>query len=207
VTSSETRSRTFTENARRAQLIAAAIATVNEIGYHRASLAEIALRAGVAKSAIAYYFSSKEILLLTVVEEVFTRLDETVARAVTVDDSPAAQLRAYAEGYLSHVLAHRAEVVAGIEIVVSHRTADGTPLYLTGTEDDSRLLREILAAGMDGGAFRKMPINVAVSLVEALLDACTTELQRDLSADIEPFTTETVELLMTGFSAEGQGSR
>ncbi|MGO1851514.1 TetR/AcrR family transcriptional regulator [Microbacterium sp.] len=191
--------RTFTETARRAQLIAAAITTVNEIGYHRASLSEIARRAGVAKSAIVYYFSSKEALLLSVVEEVFTRLGDAVAQAVDADADPSAQLLAYARGYLGYVDAHRAEVTAGIEIVVSHRTEDGTPLYLTVSEEDSQLLRGILTAGMDAGAFRRMPLTVAVSLVEALLDVCTTELQRDLDADIEPFAEETVTTLLSAF--------
>ena len=195
--------RTFTETARRAQIIAAAIATVNEIGYHRASLSEIARRAGVAKSAIGYYFSSKEALLLSVVEEVFTRLEAAVASAVAAEDEPAAQLNAYAQGYLAHVDAHRAEVTAGIEIVVSHRTEDGTPLYLTGTEEDSQLLRSILDEGMDAGVFRRMPLSVAVSLVEALLDVCVTELQRNLDADLEPIVVETVAVLVKGFRTDG----
>lgn len=194
-------SRTFTETARRAQLIAAAITTVNEIGYHRASLSEIAQRAGVAKSAIVYYFSSRESLLLSVVEEVFTRLEAAIAEAVDGDAAPSAQLLAYAQGYLTHVDGHRAEVTAGIEIVVSHRTEDGTPLYLTGTEEDSRLLGGILTAGMETGAFRRMPLKVAVALVEAVLDVATTELQRDLEADIEPFAAETIEMLIRGFAA------
>lgn len=193
-------SRTFTETARRAQLIAAAITTVNAIGYHRASLSEIAQRAGVAKSAIVYYFSSKEALLLSVLEDVFTHLEDTVAQGVDSGAEPSAQLRAYAQGYLSYVDGHRAEVTAGIEIVVSHRTEDGTPLYLTGTEEDSRLLRGILSAGMDAGEFRRMPLKVAVSLVEALLDVPVTELQRDLDADIEPFAAQTVEALMKAFT-------
>lgn len=198
--SSKSPSRTFTETARRAQLIAAAITTVNEIGYHRASLSEIAQRAGVAKSAIVYYFSSKEALLLSVLQDVFTRLEDAVAQLVDADAEPGAQLLAYAHGYLSYVDGHRAEVTAGIEIVVSHRTEDGTPLYLTGTEEDSRVLRDILAAGMDARVFRRMPLKVAVALVEALLDVPTTELQRDLDANIEPFAVEIVEALTKAFS-------
>lgn len=202
MTSSERPARTFTETARRAQIIAAAITTVNEIGYHRASLAEIALRAGVAKSAIVYYFSSKESLLLSVVDEVFTELGEAVAPEALAPPEPAAQLRAYARAYLAHVDAHRAEVTAGIEIVVSHRTEDGTPLYLTGTEEDSALVRGILARGMEAGVFRSMPLGVATSLVEALLDVWTTELQRDLDAELGTLSDELVRFLMQGIAAD-----
>ncbi|GEK80324.1 TetR/AcrR family transcriptional regulator [Agrococcus baldri] len=192
--------RTFTETARRAQIIAAAIDTVNEIGYHRASLAEIAVRAEVAKSAIVYYFSSKEALLLSIVDEVFTGLHEAIAPAVLAQTDPAAQLRTYAREYLAHVDAHRAEVTAGIEIVVSHRTEDGTPLYLTGTEEDSRLLRDILTAGMDAGVFRRMPLHFAVGIVEALLDVWTTDLQRDLNAELDVLGEQTIVFLLQGLA-------
>ena len=89
----------FIEAARRAQLVEAAVATVNELGYHRASLAEIAGRAGIVKSAVAYYFASKEGLLLSVVQTVFGTLGESVLAAVDGIEDPIARLRAYADAY------------------------------------------------------------------------------------------------------------
>ena len=195
-------SRTFTENARRAQIITAAITTVNEIGYHRASLSEIAARAGVAKSAIVYYFGARERLLLSVVDQVFTHLDQEVAQVTLAEAEPVAQLTAYLRAYLDHVGSHRAEVTAGIEIVVAHRTEDGTPLYLTGTEEDSRLVRDILTSGMDAGVFRQMPLPVAVSIVEAVLDVGVTEVQRDRAVDLNPFIDETVAFILQGLLVE-----
>ena len=191
-------SRTFTANARRAQMIAAAITTVNEIGYHRASLSEIALRAGVAKSAIVYYFGAREWLLLSVVDEVFRHLGQEVAQIALAETEPAARLAAYLRAYLDYVGSHRDEVTAGVEIVVAHRTEDGTPLYLTGTEEDSRVLRDILRAGMDAGVFRRMPLPVAISIVEAVLDVGVTEVQRDRTADLTPFADETVAFILRG---------
>lgn len=191
-------SRTFTANARRAQMIAAAITTVNEIGYHRASLSEIALRAGVAKSAIVYYFGAREWLLLSVVDEVFRHLGQEVAQIALAETEPAARLAAYLRAYLDYVGSHRDEVTAGVEIVVAHRTEDGTPLYLTGTEEDSRVLRDILKAGMDAGVFRRMPLPVAISIVEAVLDVGVTEVQRDRTADLTPFADETVAFILRG---------
>ena len=51
---------TFTEAARRTQIIACAIETLATLGYAQASLAHIAQRAGISKGVIVYYFSSKE---------------------------------------------------------------------------------------------------------------------------------------------------
>lgn len=191
---------TFTENARRAQILQAAIETVNAVGYPQASLAEIARRAGVAKSAIVYYFATKDALLMHVIEHVFEAMDRALAEAVAGHTDPPAQLRAYAVAYLEHLDSHRAEVAAGIEIVVSHRNADGVPLYLTGTEDDSALLRGILREGMELGVFRHIPLEVAVAVVEALLDVPTTALQRDLDADLSDVLAEVVTMISRSVS-------
>ncbi|WP_158574080.1 TetR/AcrR family transcriptional regulator [Streptomyces triticagri] len=192
---------TFTETARRAQIVQAAITTVNELGYPRASLAEIARRAGVAKSAIVYYFASKDMLLLHVVEHVFTALDDVRDKAVAAHTDPAAQLRAYVGSHLAHVDGHRPEITAGIEIVVSHRGPDGIPLYLTATDEDTALLRRILGDGMAQGVFRQLPLRLAVDVVEALLDTVTTQLQRDPTADLGTLREEIPTIVFRALAA------
>lgn len=183
---------TFTEQARRAQIVRAAIETVNEVGYPRSSLAEIARHAGIAKSAIMYYFSSKDALLLHVVNEVFTELAQQLQTAVANHSDPAEQLRAYVEAHLEHADHHRAELAAGVEIVLSHRDAESRPLYLSESAEDSLLLGQILHAGMESGAFVPMSTPIAIKVVEALLDLVTTELQRDLDADLTELAPEVV---------------
>lgn len=193
---------TFTEVARRAQIVQAAITTVGELGYHRASLSEIARRAAVAKSAIVYYFASKDALMLHVVDHVFARIDESVENAVAAHAEPGARLRAYLEAYLAHVDAHRAEVVAGVDIAVSHRGPDGVPLYLTGTDEDSALLRGILVDAMEQGSVRRMPVAVAVDIVEAALDVTVTALQRDPAADLGILSAEIVTAVVRGLAPD-----
>lgn len=194
------RKQTFTEAARRAQILQATIATVNEIGYHRASLAEIADHAGVAKSAIVYYFGSKENLLMQVLDHTFTALGDVVEAAVAAESTPDGRLRAYAQSYLSHVDAHRAEVAAAVTILLSHRASDGTPLYLKVDDDDTALLRSILSAGMDAGDFRRMSLADAVQIAESLLDLAITAVQRDLTADLATLTPEIVRFLFSGLT-------
>lgn len=194
--------RSFIETARRRQLIDAAISTVNEIGYHRASLAEISKRAHIAKSAVVYYFSSKEALLLELVGTVFAALGESLMTAVGEIEEPAGRLRAYTDAYLSHVDAHRSAVAAAADIVVSHRTADGTPLYLIEDDEDTALLRGILRAGMEDGTFRSMPIEVAAGLAESVLDRSITLLQRDLRADLSSLRAHAGPFLFRALGAQ-----
>lgn len=188
-------SQSFIEQARRSQLLRAAIDTVNELGYPRASLSAIAQRAAVAKSAIGYYFSSKDALMMSVMEHVFGELYVLQHQAVDAHPDSASRLRAYAETYLAYVDTHRAEITAGIEIMVTHRNAEGVQLYLTVAEEDSAMLRDILESGMQDGTFRRIPSRTAVSIVESLLDVPTTELQRDLDADLSEVMPEIVRIV------------
>jgi TetR/AcrR family transcriptional regulator, fatty acid metabolism regulator protein len=50
---------TFTSAARRAQFVAAAIDTIAEVGYARASLGRIAERVGVSKGWVSYHFAAR----------------------------------------------------------------------------------------------------------------------------------------------------
>lgn len=193
---------TITETARRAQILRGAITTVNEIGYHGASLAEIARRAGVAKSALVYYFGSKDALMLHVVEDVFGELGARVEAAACTPQEPVDRLRAYAETYLAHVLEHRWEVAAALDIVLSHRGVDGVPLYQMVDEEDTALLRSILHEGLESGVFRASSLDAAVSIVEGLLDVTISSARNTTDADLTTLSREIQEFLFRGLGAD-----
>ncbi len=193
---------TVTETARREQILRGAIVTVNEIGYHRASLAEIARRAGVAKSALMYYFGSKDALMLHVVDEVFGDLGARVEAAACAPQDPIGRLRAYAESYLAHVLEHRAEVAAALDIVLSHRGVDGVPLYQMVDEEDTALLRAILREGLESGVFRARSLDAAVSIAEGLLDVMISSARSATADELTALSREIQEFLLRGLGAE-----
>ena len=69
------------EPAGRAQILDAAIASILELGFYRASTNEIARRAGISWGSIQYHFGSREALLLAVLEELNRRYTATVSQA------------------------------------------------------------------------------------------------------------------------------
>jgi AcrR family transcriptional regulator len=75
------RSASQAEPAGRAQILDAAIASILELGFYRASTNEIARRAGISWGSIQYHFGSREALLLAVLEELNRRYDATVSQA------------------------------------------------------------------------------------------------------------------------------
>src|SRR6185437_11946267 len=63
------RRRRLAPEARRTELLDAALAAFGELGFGRASLQDVADRAGVTKGAIYHYFESKEQLLIELMRE------------------------------------------------------------------------------------------------------------------------------------------
>ncbi|PFG18638.1 TetR/AcrR family transcriptional regulator [Serinibacter salmoneus] len=192
---------TFIEAARRAQIIDGAIDVIAERGYHAASLASIAARAGVAKSALLYYFDSKDALLRQVLEEVFAEIEKRVEAAVAAQSDAAARLMAYASTYLQMVDEQRRRVVAAVTIAVAHRDADGTPLYLVPEESEGLLLR-LVRTGLASGAVRGESARDVASVIEHLLDASITHVQRDPDADLRGITREILRLIRDGVLRE-----
>jgi AcrR family transcriptional regulator len=112
---------TFTSTARRAQFIAAAIETIAEVGYSRASLGRIAGRVGVSKGVISYHFAGKDELVQEVVADIATRGGAFVyAQALTLPTA-AGRMRAWIESVLGYLAAHRTEAVAFHEMAAGSR--------------------------------------------------------------------------------------
>ncbi|TDE97342.1 TetR/AcrR family transcriptional regulator [Occultella glacieicola] len=198
-------SASFIEAARRAQIMTAAIETVNEVGYHRASLAQIASRAGIAKSIISYHFASKENLLLFVVNDVFARMDAATGAAARTGADPAARLAAYLRAYLAFVRDHREETIAAVEIAISHRDADGTPLYLAESEPETALLEGIISDGIASGQFCDVDLTVARTTLIHALDGGLTRSQMDARTDLDTYGDHLVPMLLAGLGYRPDG--
>lgn len=67
---------------RRADIISAAIEVFSEIGYYRATTAQVAKRANISQPYVFRFFATKEQLLLAAIEVSWTRVIETFRKIV-----------------------------------------------------------------------------------------------------------------------------
>ncbi|TMR24884.1 TetR family transcriptional regulator [Nonomuraea turkmeniaca] len=161
------------EEARRKQIIDAAIQTVASVGYAQASLSRIAQHAQISKSVISYHFAGKDELLEQVVNQIYDDTWAFIQARLETETSAAGRLRTYIQANLDYMRAHRSRVLAVGDIVGSHRAADGTPRFATTTDESViTLLAAILRQGLDDGEFRDFdPQVVAVTVGQALIGA------------------------------------
>jgi AcrR family transcriptional regulator len=186
---------TFTEAARRRQIVRCAIETIAELGYERASLAEIAKRAGVSKGVISYHFAGKDELIDQVVADVYTAGSAYMLPLLQQQETAAAALRTYIRANISFIGAHRPDVQAVVEIVSSSRTPDGRPRFdITGTEPAVTDLEHVFRWGQETGEFRAFSTNVMAITLRAAIDALGPRLRSSPELDFDAYAEELVAL-------------
>lgn len=179
--------RTFTETARRAQIVDAAIATIATAGYRNASYAQIAKRAGLSSTGlISYHFGTRDELIQQVVEEVVGAIGAHMARRLTAVTSATAALRTYIEGNVEFIGAHREEMKALLEIFVNGGFDYGPDAEQAVLSPIEGILRE----GQRAGEFRPFDTKVMASLIQRAVDGLPFLLVTEPGLDVRSYGAE-----------------
>jgi TetR/AcrR family fatty acid metabolism transcriptional regulator len=188
--------RTFTETARRAQIVAAAIDTIAELGYGQASLARIAETAGTSKGVIIYHFGGKDELMRELVAEVVARGVAYMEPQIDAEPTGAGKLRAYLESNLAFMGENRNHMVAIFEIALNARAADGSRLYDVSVQDAGvAALEQLLAYFQGTGEFRAgFDPHVMAMVIRAAINAVPAQLARDPALDVAHHAREIADL-------------
>ncbi len=185
--------RSFIETARRAQIIECAIETIAKLGYARASLAQIARRAGISKGVISYHFAGKDELIRQIVDEVYSAGQAFMRPRILAEISARAQLHKYIETNLEFLGAHRMHLVALSEIYKNARP--GRPVERSAANSDEMIvagLERILRRGQRTGEFREFSARVMAITIGVAIDAVSPQLTTDPKLDLNSYARELV---------------
>jgi AcrR family transcriptional regulator len=143
--------------ARREQIIAAGLACFARSGYHAATMADVAVQAGVSKGTPYLYFDSKEALFLALHEEwdcgAGQRVDAAIAALPDADrGSPRRVLHAIAAAIAAHVTAEPAtcRVLMEARALAAHDPAIAAAVRATDARSHEQL-EGLIAAGVRAG--------------------------------------------------------
>ena len=188
--------RTFTETARRAQIVAAAIDTIAELGYGQASLARIAETAGTSKGVIIYHFGGKDELMRELVAEVVARGVAYMEPQVDAEPTGAGKLRAYIESNLAFMGENRNRMAAIFEIALNARAADGSRLYDSAYHDMSvAAVQELLVHFQGTGEFlSSFDPHVMAMAIRAAINVVPAHLARDPALDVAHHAREIADM-------------
>lgn len=182
---------TITEIARRKQIIEAAIVTIAEIGYVRASFSQIAKTAGLSSTGlISYHFASKQDLNVAIASEVIGTMSAFMHERMRVVSGPQGALVAYIEG----TVAFMQEKPAYMQALLGIFTHGG---FAYEGEDEQAVvspLESILRDGQDAGVFRAFDVRVMATTIQRAIDGIPMALAADPSLDLDLYARELVEL-------------
>jgi AcrR family transcriptional regulator len=190
------RARTFIETARRAQIVAAAIDTIAELGYAHASLTRIAERLDISKGVILYHFAGKDDLIRAVIADVIARAEAYMQRRIQAAPPGAAKLRVYIESNIGFMAEYRNDVIALVDMSRNARGANGTWLFERAILDKSVAdLQQLLSRLQSSGELRTDFDPAAVAFaIRATIDAAASRLARDPDLNIELYARELARL-------------
>ena len=164
----ERSARTFTEVARRAQIVQCAAEVIAETGYARATMAEIARQAGVAKSVISYHFADKNELMQELIRTAVATFTEFIEPRLAAQTSARGKIGAYLTGSADYVTAHQDLHRAVLEIAFNALGPDGLPLAASmPLETHKPALEQILSDGQDAGEMRDFDVQVMAGLMRS----------------------------------------
>ena len=189
--------RTFTESARRTQIVQAAIETLAELGYARASYAQIAKRAGLSSTGlISYHFAGKEELLDEVVGEVVAAGQAFMVPRIEAAAPGRDRVRTYIESNLAFMATHRAHMTAVVEVLNAlprEREGQAVP-YAPRHERGLTQLKGYLREGQRIGQLRAFDTAVMAATIRAAIDAVAFRLPTDPDLDLSAYAGELADL-------------
>lgn len=198
---------TFTEEARRAQIIGCAIEVIAELGYGQASMRKIAERAGVAMSVVSYYFGSKDDLVADIVSECHSCLIEMMLPAVEAESRAVGKLAAHIRSHLRYIDTCPAYQAAITEIANNFRSRDGerltdlsiAPDYLDALAKID--LEVILRQGVDTGEFHDLSVESTALAIRSAIGGATLKAASDPSFDAPAYGEDLIVMFNRALTA------
>jgi AcrR family transcriptional regulator len=171
--------------------VTAAIETIAELGYARASFARIAKRAGLSSTGlISYHFAGKDELIAEVVAEVYTAISGFVSARMRAQRTAAGALRTYLESNVEFIDTHRTQMKALFDIFMN-----GAVHYDTATEQSVvSPIEEILRQGQQSGEFRDFDPRVMASIIQRAVDGLPVLMASAPDLDVDGYAREVVTL-------------
>lgn len=189
---------TFTQRKRRGQLVDCMIDAIVELGFPRASVAEVARRAGVSKGVVTYHFAAKDDLIRAVIADVLGEMaGHMEARLLAAEPVkfPEKFLAAYITAWAEFYRTHAREVLALVRIYNGFRDESGRPNPAFGARaDDVAMVERVLRLGQDKGSLGTFDARVMAAVVKAAVDDLLIQYADDPELGLEAYGAQLVAL-------------
>ena len=189
---------TFTQIKRRDQLVACAIDAIVEVGFARASVAEVARRAGVSKGVVTYHFAAKDDLIRAVIADVLASMSEYLEPRLLAADPvqhPERFIAPYITGWIGCYRALSHQMLALVGIYNNFRDESGLPSpEFDARARDIEIVTHVLEHGQADGGLGSFDPRVIATVMKAALDDLLTQYAANPDMDLEAYGAHLVAL-------------
>jgi AcrR family transcriptional regulator len=194
----ETASGTFTQRKRRDQLVGCMIEAIADLGFARASIGEVARRAGVSKGVVTYHFAAKEDLIRAAITGVIASMEEYLTpRLLAAEPTrfPERFIAAYISAWAGYYRSHTAQVLALARIFIAFRDESGSPSpAFEARAGEVAAIEAVLRAGQDMGRFGSFNPHVMASVIKVAVEDLLAQFVSDPGLDIEGYAAQLTTL-------------
>lgn len=189
---------TFTQLKRRDQLVDCMIEVIAEVGFARASVGELARRAGVSKGVVTYHFAVKDDLIRAVIAHVIASMDEYLRpRLLAAEPArfPERFIAAYVTTWAGYYRSHTRQVLALVRIFNAFRDESGRPNPAFGARaDEVAAIEQVLRAGQEMGRLGSFDPRVMASVIKVAVDDLLNQFVNDPDLDLEVYAAQLATL-------------
>ncbi|RDI66947.1 TetR/AcrR family transcriptional regulator [Nocardia pseudobrasiliensis] len=186
---SDTSSLTRTQRARRDDIVAAAIAVIDNEGFAAASVDRIARQAGAIKGTVLYHFKTKDAICEAVVTALYAEGAAFKARHAQNTGPASERLARSLRSNLEFICTHATHVRAVQRII------ENAPHHRDRIPDLVEPLSHLLAEGQRSGEFARFDPLIVAAAIRAIIDASAYYLANSDDVDIDHIFSEVVQFI------------
>jgi AcrR family transcriptional regulator len=182
-------------------IVEAAVRLFNEHGYHATSMQDVAQAVAIKKPSLYHHFTSKEAILLTILEGGMDRLISDLEAIIATNQSGADKLRAAIRAHANRIAAN--PQAAAVFLREDRGLGDGYMAhYIEKRDHFENLFRRIVQQAVDDGEFRAVDVPIAVQALLGMVNWMTRWYRADGRLSADEIADSFAALFLDGVSAQ-----
>lgn len=152
-------------------IISAAALVFQRKGYHGATMADIAAEVDLTAGSLYHHFTSKQELLVAVLDAGMAQITGAVREALAREGTPAEHLRAIIHTHIRSII-DNANIATAV-IFESRALLDAPDVrapYVQQRDTLERLYRDVVEAGIAAGDFRAVDVGIVIKALFGALN-------------------------------------
>lgn len=181
----------------REEILVAAAQIFSQKGFHATSMADIAQAVNLQKASLYHHITSKQELLLEMLDQALDLLIERMEAVMSRPLPPDEMLRQAMGEYLATLLGHR-DLAAVLLLEYRSLEPEFHARHIPRRDRYERLWRDLVSQGMDAGLFCCIDPAMATRALLGVMNWTITWYRPDGSMSVKEITNQFTDLFLNG---------